>query len=194
MGSEHFSNEQVGFLKSIAHLPRAEMARLFNEKYNERRTIKSMQRFCSKHKLTGVGNAGRFKKGEKPWNDGVKGLRLSPNSEFKKGNKPHNTRPLWSERICSKDGFVWIKVFEPNGFVLKHHWVWQQAGLEIPDGAMLCFKDGDKMNCTVDNLILVTKSELLRFNQLFARKATPQNRESLLLIAQIKDTLHKKAS
>lgn len=194
MGSEHYSNEQIGFLKSIAHLPRPEMARLFNEKYNEQRTKESMQRFCSKHKLTGVENTGRLKKGHATWNKGKTGYMGANRTSFKNGSTPHNTRPLWSERTCSKDGFVWIKVSEPNGFVLKHHWVWEQVGREVPKGMVLCFKDGDKLNCNLDNLTLMTRSELLRFNQSFAKKATPKSRESLLLLAQIKDTLHKRAS
>lgn len=194
MGSEHYSIEQIDYLKSIAHLPRPEMARLFNDKYNEHRTKESMQRFCSKHKLTGVENTGRLKKGHNTWNKGKKGYMGANRTSFKKGGVPHNTRALWSERTCSKDGFVWIKVSEPNGFVLKHHWVWDKAGREVPKGMVLCFKDGDKLNCDLDNLILMTRSELLRFNQSFIKKATPQNRESLLLLAQIKDTLHKRAS
>ena len=194
MGSEHYSNKQIDFLKSIAHLPRPEMARKFNERYNEQRTKESMQRFCSKHKLLGVKNTGQLKKCHKTWNKGVTGYMGSNKTSFKKGGVPHNTRPLWSERVCSKDGFIWIKVSEPNGFVLKHHWVWSQAGREIPKGTMLCFKDGDKTNCELDNLMIMTRAEMLRFNQSFVKKSTPQNRESLLLLAQIKDTLHKRAS
>ena len=191
MGSEHYSTEQIGFLKSIAHLPRPEMAKLFNEKYNEQRAKESMQRFCSKHKLLGVENTGRLKKGRKTWNKGVTGYMGSNKTSFKKGGVPHNTRPLWSERVCSKDGFVWIKVSEPNGFVLKHHWVWSQAGHEIPKGSTLCFKDGDKSNCALDNLVVMTRSELLRYNQSFRKIATKETNESCLMLGKIRDKLHK---
>lgn len=191
MGAEHYTPEQVDFIKSIAHLSRIEMANLFNEKYNEQRTNKSMQRFCSKHKLTGVENTGRFNKGVQTWNKGKTGYMGANRTSFNKGNKPHNTRPLWSERICSKDGFVHIKVSEKNGFVLKHRWVWQQAGLEIPTGMMLCFKDGNKLNCDLANLMLMKKSELLRYNQKYSRYSTPENNETLLILGKLKDAKHQ---
>ena len=191
MGAEHYTPEQMDFIKSIAHLPRLEMAKLFNEKYNEQRTNKSMQQFCSKHKLLGVENTGCFKKGVQVWNKGKTGYMGVNCTSFNKGNKPHNTRPLWSERICSKDGFVHIKVSEQCGFVLKHHWVWQQAGREIPKGMVLCFKDGNKLNCDIDNLMVMTRSELLRYNQNYSRYATPENNETLLILGRLKNARHQ---
>lgn len=191
MGSEHYSKEQIDYLKSIAHLPRQEMARLFNEKYNEQRTKESMQRFCSKHKLTGVENTGRLKKGHNTWNKGKTGYMGANETSFKKGSTPSNSRKLWSERVCSKDGFIWIKVSQPNGFVLKHHWVWKEAGREIPKGMVLCFKDGDKTNVVLENLILLTRSELLRYNQTFRKIATKETNESCLILGKIRDLLCK---
>lgn len=191
MGSEHYSIEQIDYLKSIAHLPRPEMASLFNGKYNEQRTKESMQRFCSKHKILGVKNTGRFSKGADVWNKGKTGYMGANRTSFPSGNKPHNTRPLWSERICSKDGFIYIKASEPNGFVLKHRWIWEQSGRDIPKGMVLCFKDGDKSNCTIDNLMLMTRSELLRYNQSFVKIATKETNESCLLLGKIRDKLHK---
>ena len=189
MGGEHYSDEQIGYLKSIAHLPRPEMARQFNLKYGEQRTKESMQRFCSKHKLLGVENTGRLKKGHKTWNKGVTGYMSSNATSFKSGNIPHNTKPIGTERICAKDGFIYIKT--ESGFVLKHRWLWIQLGFEIPKGMVLCFKDGDKLNCKIDNLILMTRSELLRYNQSFRKLATKESNESCLILGKIRDKLNK---
>ncbi len=35
---------------------------------------------------------GQFEKGHIPWNKGIKGLHLSPSTEFKKGHLPANTK------------------------------------------------------------------------------------------------------
>ena len=35
-------------------------------------------------------NSGQFKKNSTPWNKDIKGIHLSPTSEFKKGQPPHN--------------------------------------------------------------------------------------------------------
>lgn len=40
-------------------------------------------------------NNGRFKKGHKSWNNGMKGIHLSPSSEFKRGEISNEKHPQW---------------------------------------------------------------------------------------------------
>lgn len=62
-------------------------------------------------------NNGRFKKGHIPWNKNIKGLHLSPDTEFKKGEKGIKWLPVGSITTRKyKNGEIrrFIKIKEPN--------------------------------------------------------------------------------
>lgn len=120
-----------------------------------------------------TGRTGCFLKGQEPHNKGKpcqpgKGGR-HPNarrSQFKKGNRPHNTQYLGHERV-SKDGYVEISIDERNphtGFerryVLKHRWLWEKANGPVPEGYALKCLDGDKTNCAPSNWEAVPRAML----------------------------------
>ncbi len=142
-----------------------EIAEEMNEIYGLSLTSGQLKTYCGNHKILS-GRTGYFKKGEKPWNTGTKGL-VKPNSgNFKKGNVPANIKPIGTERIDSKDGYVLIKVAEedpytgfPTRYKLKHHHIWEQEHGQIPEGTVLTFIDGDKLNCSIENLELITMAE-----------------------------------
>ena len=80
------------------------------------------------------------------------------NTWFHDGHTPHNAKPVGYERT-DKEGYILIKVAEHRRMVFKHRWIWEQANGPIPDGMMLKFKDGDKSNCILDNLVLMTRAQ-----------------------------------
>lgn len=118
------------------------------------------------------GNIGadcRFKPGQTPWNKGIpfnSGGR-SHETQFKKGQKPHSWNPIGHERE-SKEGYLQRKLTNTGvtrrDYVAVHHIVWREAGREIPAGFALRFKDGNKRNFALDNLELISRSELMRRN------------------------------
>lgn len=111
-----------------------------------------------------TGFTGRFEKGNVPYNKGKKGLTTANVTSFKKGQRPVNYRPVGSE-ITNRAGYVEIKVADPNVWKLKHRWLWEQHNGPVPKGYALIFADGDKSNIAVDNLIMVSKAQLVRLNQ-----------------------------
>lgn len=98
---------------------------------------------------------GYFKKGFTPWNKGVKGFMGANRTSFKKGQDPHNHRPIGSQRICSKDKYVIEKVAEPDVWKHKHRILWEEHYGEIPEDCVIRFIDGDRANITIENLICV---------------------------------------
>lgn len=46
----------------------------------------------------------------------------------------------------------------------KHRWLWEQAHGAIPKGYNVQFKDGDTLNCVLDNLYLISRKKQLRKN------------------------------
>lgn len=142
-----------------------------NARFDLNLTPGQLRRFATTQKI-GCDRTGRFQKGDRSWNHGTKGL-MKPNSgSFQPGHTRTATHPIGHERICSKDGYVWIKVDEPNPYTgaptryrFKHHVVWEQANGKIPKGHVLFFRDGDKTNCDLSNLVLITRGELAILNR-----------------------------
>ena len=111
----------------------------------------------------GIGN--RFQKGHKTWNKGMKGLQIGGvETRFVKGHKPRNHKPVGTV-VIRTDGYMQTKIAEPNVWKLTHHLVWEQAGNTPPvHPFVLRFKDGNQQNCTIENLELSSKVEMMEKN------------------------------
>jgi hypothetical protein len=115
---------------------------------------------------------GRLQKGNVPFNKGRKwkdymskgSIKNCRKTTFKKGTVPPNHKPVGSERV-EKDGYVYIKVREGiGGFTLKHRHIYEQHYGPIPKGYNVEFKDRDRANFSLENLVLRTRSENMKLN------------------------------
>lgn len=108
----------------------------------------------------------QFKKGHVSHNKGRKMPKeiyeKVKGTMFKKGNTPHNTKYNGYERI-SKDGYVEVRV-RKGKFNLKHRVVWEQKRGKIPEGKIVVFKDGNKLNVKLSNLKLITREQNMKRN------------------------------
>ena len=68
-------------------------------------------------------------------------------------------RQIGHEKVYA-DGYVWI--ITEHGRKQKHRVVWEQANGPVPPNHCIKFKDGDRTNCSLDNLYLVTRAENCR--------------------------------
>lgn len=143
-----------------------ELADLFNQKFNTNITSRTIKSYKANNKLNS-GLTGKFRKGQTPHNKGKKMPKevyeKVKHTMFAKGNVPPNHRPVGSERI-SKDGYIEVKVAEPNKWRLKQRVVYEEAKGKIPEGCPIIFLDGNKRNFDIDNLKCITRSELLYLN------------------------------
>lgn len=115
----------------------------------------------------GIGTATRFKPGQTSWNKGlhyVAGGR-SQETRFRRGHKPANGQDVGALRI-NGDGYLDIKVAPGvRQWVALHRFNWfLRHGEYPPAGMSLVFRDGDCMNCEVENLELVDRAGLMRRN------------------------------
>lgn len=116
----------------------------------------------------GIGKNGRIIKGHLSWNKGLKGFNPdgeNRETQFKAGSIPPNHTPVGTTRIDS-DGYIYIKVEEGlNKYKLLHREIWKKHYGEYPaKGMAIIFKDGNKQNCNIDNLELVTRKQLMQRN------------------------------
>lgn len=165
-----FTKEQKEFIKKhVTGLLTRELTDLVNSTFNLSVTLKQMHAYKKNHKLTSGLNT-TFRKGQDPANKGTKGLyNIGGNrTSFKKGQIPHNYKPVGSERI-DKNGYLLIKISDEGPWQKrwkhKHKIIWEEANGPIPDGHKLLFADQDKSNLTLDNLILVSNSQLVILNK-----------------------------
>lgn len=143
-----------------------ELADLFNQKFNTNITSRTIKSYKANNKLNS-GLTGKFRKGQTPHNKGKKMPKevyeKVKHTMFAKGNVSPNHRPVGSERI-SKDGYIEVKVAEPNKWRLKQRVVYEETKGKIPEGCPIIFLDGNKRNFDIDNLRCITRSELLYLN------------------------------
>lgn len=159
-----YTEEQKRFLRdNIVGRTYSEITGLFNETFdlslNSGRISAPIKRYGLRN-----GRDCKFSKGHEPANKGQKGIHLSPATEFKKGNIPANHKPVGSERV-NRDGYIEVKVAEPRTWRLKHRVVWEREYGPIPKGYAVIFADGDPLNCEAENLMLITRKELLIANR-----------------------------
>ncbi len=115
------------------------------------------------------GKNSRFTAGHATWNKGMKGLQIGgEETQFKKGNTPRNHKPVGTV-VIRTDGYSQTKIAEPNVWELTHRLIWRLAGNEPPIyPVVLRFKDRNKLNCTIENLELSSKLELMTDNSVQA--------------------------
>ncbi|WOE31949.1 MULTISPECIES: HNH endonuclease signature motif containing protein [unclassified Acinetobacter] len=185
-----YTQEQLDFIKSNCVLERKDLTAKVNARFGTLFSVDNIKSLCTRNKWK-TGRTGCFEKGNIPVNKGTKGLTGSNKTSFKKGQIAWNKKPIGYERMCSKDGYVLIKTAEPNIFDLKHCVVWEKAHGPVPENHIVAFKNQDRTDCRLDNLILMSKAEMVRYSQSFHQLATPQSNESCLLMAKIKNLKHK---
>lgn len=136
----------------------------------------------------------RFKKGCVPPN---KGKKMSPElyakakpTMFKKGNVPANHKRVGSERV-NVDGYIEVKVAEPSKWKLKHRVIWEEHFGEIPRHCNIQFRNGNRMDCRIENLYIITRIEQMRDQNSYYAKYPAEFVEVLRLKARVKRQIRK---
>ena len=153
-----WTNEHLDFIReNQADISRRELFELLCNTFDDIDPIATLDNFKGLVLRVGLrsNRDGCFKKGQTPWNKGVKGDKGANRTSFKKGQPSHNQRPIGSQRICSKDKYVIEKVAEPDVWKHKHRILWEEHYGEIPEDCVIRFIDKDRMNITIENLICV---------------------------------------
>ncbi len=110
-------------------------------------------------------NDGQFKKGFEPWNKNMKGIHLSPHSEFKSGEQhTGKNHPSWRggvQTIKNDCTYLWkdnkVRVRRPRS-------VYEENFGPIPPGYVIRHIDGDKRNDHPSNLQAISRAENLKLN------------------------------
>lgn len=163
-----------------------EMSELLTKQFGREFTTRQVKTIRSKLHLNS-GLTGRFQKGNIPANKGKKGY-WSKGAEagwFKKGNVPANKLPVGIEIVDGK-GYKKTKIADPNKWEFTHKLVWKKHWGKPPAGYCVSFKDGNKLNCDISNLFLISRAENAVLNHERLRSSNPDITTTALTLAKIK--------
>lgn len=181
-----FMVDNAGGLSNIA------LTELVNTHFGTNLVLKQIKAYKKNHHISS-GLDGRFIKGQKAHNKGVKMseevYKKAAGTMFKKGHMPSNHRPVGSERIDNKDGYILIKTKEPRTWKLKHRVIWEQHYGPIPEGKCLIFLNGDKKDVRIENLILIDRKVNTRMNQSGLRFNDPDSTRAAVNVAELMSTV-----
>jgi len=166
-----------------------EICELVFKKFGITLTPDQMKNIKGNHNISS-GLTGQFEKGHVPFNKGKKTGGWKP-TYFQKGHIPPNTRPVGTERIDSKDGYLSVKIAEPNKWKAKHVIIWEEQHGKVPEGHKVIFLDGNKTNIELDNLAIVTYGQMLLLNQHRLIKPNPEITKTGLLLSSVMVKAHK---
>ena len=158
-----WTDEEKEYLASIVKgSTYKEITKQMNGKFEYNFSEEQVKGMMYRNKLT-TGTGGYFKKGSTPWNKGLKGYMGANKTSFKKGTIPPNQVPIGTESI-TKGGYIKVKVGEPNKWKLKQRYIYEQHYGEIPNNCNIIFADKNIRNFDINNLVLVSKAEMLILN------------------------------
>lgn len=185
-----YTKEELDYIRKIApgrHYH--EIVEMFNRKFEFQINAKKLKGILRNHGIS-TGLSGRFGKGITPHNKGKKFPGTGNRTTFRKGTTPHNKMKVGEDTITT-DGYVKTKIAEPDVWEYKHKLIWAEVNGPIPEKHSVIFADGNRMNLDIDNLLLVSKAELLMLNR---RRLISENSELTktgLNVVKVMNKIHK---
>lgn len=171
MAVHKWSEEEIEFIREVyPYYENKEISKMVKEKFGFDVSTRNLQNVRNKYKIPKkvIPNSGCYRKGDVPWN---KGREMSDETKekvkktwFKKGQIPKNHKPVGSTRV-DRDGYKLIKIAEPNKWALYHRRLYEKEhGEKLKKNEAVIFADGDKSNFDLDNLVKVSRANLLYLN------------------------------
>ncbi len=185
-----YTPDMVAWVKdSQAGISRQELTDRFNKRFKTSCNSNQVSALCRRNGLKSGVNSGQLKKGGIPWNKG-KPHRTNSDYFFKKGHGGFKTRPIGSERVCSKDGYIMVKTKMPRTWERKHLIEWRKHHGAIPKDHCIRFLDNDRTNCSIDNLVCIHRGANATINhQNPANTDNPNLNHAIILTEQLKHTV-----
>ena len=167
-----FTAEQEEWLVAHNHMSASEMSKGINDEFSLSTTPDEIKGWRARTKNPRP-TPSRFQKGHTPFSKGKKWDEyMSPESQarsrmttFKKGDTPHNTQPLGSISIMV--GYWVMKVSHTGNQHQKwkflHRLLWEKEKGPIPKGMNVVFRNGDRNDIRMENLMLMDRKEMARY-------------------------------
>ena len=173
VGSRLLTDDAVSFMEAHnAGTSASDMADMLNREFGTSCTVSQIRSYRKNHHLPN-GRDTRFGKGHVPGNKGMRQTDFIRDPGrmdrvragwFRKGGHPHNHVPVGTE-VVKSDGYLWRKLAEPDVWRQVHILVWEEANGPLPEGMLVTFLNGDRTDCSPDNLMAVSRDENAHLNK-----------------------------
>lgn len=183
-----------------------EMAEMVNEKFGTNFTQTMMRQFRQRHGIKS-GLTGWYQRGHAPGNKGKKleeyvgeeraaeiKKRISA-TQFKKGERPVNEMPVGSI-VVNSDGYK-LRKKQMTGSLWErweflHRAVWVEHYGPIPEDKMVSFRDSNPLNCDIENLMLISRSENAKINRRGLRFEDPDLTDAAVQMIRLENAIIEK--
>lgn len=188
-----FTKEIEDFLVENHKLySRKELTKIVNEKFGTNYVYSQLQNYLQKHKLYSD-NDGKFKKGDsrnkgRKWDDFLtkeQQKRISQNL-FKNGFTPWHKGKIGDTHFNKKGNNTYRYTLTEDGWKPNARHVYEQYHhVKLKTNDRVIHIDGDTLNDNIDNLILCSGGEVLRFNKQFKKTNDKELNLSKILTTKI---------
>ena len=200
MAMKYTEEMRAFILENYKGILSQELADRFNKQFGTNVKASQMNAYRKNNNLKSGCNT-RFVKGQQSWNKNRKmtseQYEKSKGTMFKKGDMPHNHKPVGTESIrwqgkTHKNKIIYVKVKEPNKWKEKHVLVWEEHYGPIPEGHVLVFLDGNTLNTDINNLTCIDRQTNLYLNRQGLRHEDKELTESGILVAEIMKSVNNR--
>lgn len=182
-----FTQEQRHWLtENYKVMEVSELTVAFNQKFSATKEPSKVRAFLKNHGIKS-GRTGQFVPEQKSWNSGMVGWCAggrSIDTRFRAGRSSLNIKPVGATRVDT-DGYTMIKIAMPNKWRGAHLVEWEKHFGTIPKGMRVHFKDSDRTNCDISNLILVTAAQCAVMNKMGLGRVEPEFKQAAIALADI---------
>lgn len=184
-----YTPERIEFIREkYQQMPIKAVAELFNEEFGIKVSVKALYSAVKRYGIK-CGRSGQFAKGDKAWNKGLKGYQAggrSVETQFKKGVAKNPPKPIGATRICKKDGYIIEKVAQPNVWRMQHRIIWEKHHGPIPANHVVSFKDNNKLNTDISNLMLINRKHQAVMTRMGIRSVPAEFKHTAMMLASLK--------
>lgn len=177
-----------------------DMAAMVNAKFGINYSPVMIKQFRQRHGIKS-GLTGWYQKGHPPGNKGKKLEEYITDPErladirkrigatqYQKGRKPENYLPIGTI-TKNQSGYLVKKVSDKGGqwtrWKFLHRLIWEEHNGPIPDGMTVIFKDGNKENCSIDNLMMIERSTSAVLSKKHLRFEDPELTETAVNMVRL---------
>lgn len=120
-------------------------------------------------------------------------IEASKKTHFQKGHLPGNT--LYDLAITERtdrrgNKYKWIRIGLAK-WMQYHRYLWEQTYGKVPEGCNIQFKDGNTLNCEIDNLYLISRSDQLKNENSFHARYPEEVKTLFYLKSALKRQINK---
>lgn len=163
-----------------------DVARMMKEKFGTDLTVKQVQAWKKNHKSPS-GYDTRWRPGRPSWIAGKKFPGHTNAGCWEKGHVAFNNLPIGTTRIHG--GYWVVKVRDGrlnDNWELLHRHIWEEANGPVPEGHRVIFRDGNRDNVALENLICVSTQDAAVAVLKYGLTDDPDINDAIINVAKLK--------